>query len=101
MNDTGLLGASIFGVMSSMGRFSRRVVDVLIKHTRLIEYDILRHACTAIRIVIINNDNRIRRYEFSCVRVGQETTPLGTAGRYLARSMFERDMHVKLSEEAV
>ena len=32
---------------------SRRVVDVLIEHTRLIEYDILRHACTAVRIVVM------------------------------------------------
>ena len=80
MNDTGLLGASIFGVMSSMGRFSRRVVDVLIKHTRLIEYDILRHACTAIRIVIMNDNNNICRNEYVCLRVGQEPTLLCTAG---------------------
>ena len=71
MNDTGSLGARTLGVMSSMGRFSAAnsasVGDVLIKHTRLIEYDFLRHACTAIRIVIMNDDNDIRRNEYSCV----------------------------------
>ena len=82
MNYTGLFGASILDVMSCSKLFvSRRVVDVLIEHTRLIEYDIFRHACTAIRIVIMNDDNDIRRYEYDCIRVGQEPTPLCTAGR--------------------
>ena len=59
-------------MMSSMGRFTKlcvsgRVVNVFIKHTRLIEDDILRHACAAIRIVIMNDDNNIRRNKCSCV----------------------------------